>query len=225
MTRRELLLLIRDLSAAGLLQRALPALLLLPGAAEVLAQDGNDSPANADLPEPPEQSVQHLQELVYEKTQNLMSALTDVTQSIVNLFPGAPTLPSGDVFGFLSVGLSAPLPFPTGPELEAIDVVGYSSEEGPYAGVIGAGGGHIGTETNNVEAYRGTEATLSSSGVKTGGIAISGVNTGLEVPFLAGVGVGAGTFTSGGRGGQYVSGNIAVFSTLSVSFGFGFQLF
>jgi len=224
MTRRDAVLLVRDLMSVGWLDRARPALLLLPETAEAMAQNPDDSPPEDDLSQPPEQSVQGLQQLLYNDTENLMQALTDVTGSITNLFPSGGSLPTiTDWFGFLSVSLSTPTP---GEALgvEAIGVAGVSDEDGPYLGGIGAAGGHVGTETTNLESYAGVER-LYPSGIKTGGITLSGVNAGLEIPYLAGAGVGTGTYASGGRGGNYVSANLEVFSTLSVSLGFGFQIF
>ncbi|HET8937016.1 MAG TPA: RHS repeat-associated core domain-containing protein [Polyangiales bacterium] len=96
-----------------------------------------------------------------------------------------------DVFGFGAIGAESPGPVRVG--AEGIAIGGYNSETGPYAAAIGAAGVHVGGLANYVGAYRGYEGSTTG---ESGSITLYEGAIGLEIPFLAGGGIGAGVFDS-----------------------------
>jgi RHS repeat-associated protein len=120
--------------------------------------------------------------------------------------------PSGlwDIFVFVSTSEAA------GPlAAEGIGLVGYNSDSGFYLGGIGALGAHVGTANNYLAAYRGIEKT---SGHDPAVINICEVAGGVEVPKVAGAGIGFGGYSVGGDVGGF---SFADASFLGDSFSLG----
>ena len=98
-----------------------------------------------------------------------------------------------DVFVFGGVGASTP--GPVGAGVEGISIVGLKGGRF-YVGEIVATGVRAGLKTNHVARYTGTERVLSYARLDKSSITLTDIEGGLEVPFLAGAGVGLGRYDS-----------------------------
>ena len=94
-------------------------------------------------------------------------------------------------FGFGSVTLETPGPVRVAGE--GIGLGGYDSNTGWYAGDIFAHGMEYGGHENYYAHFKGREVTTNSCG-KYQGIDIKEGSIGAEIPFLGGVGIGAGKY-------------------------------
>lgn len=94
-------------------------------------------------------------------------------------------------FGFGSVTVETPGPVRAAGE--GIAVGGYDSNTGWYAGDIFARGWEYGGHENYYAHFKGREVTTNSCG-KYQGIDIKEGSIGAEIPFLGGVGIGAGKY-------------------------------
>jgi len=122
-----------------------------------------------------------------------------------------------DVFVFGS--LTATTDTPVRPAAEGVGLVGYDSDKGVYAGVIGAGGVEAGSHENYIGAFKGFETTTASPTPTI--IDLKEFGIGVEIPYTAGAGGGAGkyqtkddygvfAFASGGAIGEHGSVGVGV---------------
>src|SRR5207245_679108 len=98
-----------------------------------------------------------------------------------------------DVFVFGGGAPSTDTPIARG-AVDATVLVGYSSEPGSggaYVGGILAGGAELGGTQNFAGHFEGVEGTCSLAGCSGTQISITEAQVGLEIPLIAGAGVGA----------------------------------
>jgi RHS repeat-associated protein len=122
-------------------------------------------------------------------------------------------------FGSLTGGEDTPVR----EEHEVVGLIGFNSQSGYFTGEITAVGVAAGTHDNYGAVFGGTEVTSDKSGSTVTGIAIAEGSAGVEVPYLGGIGVGAGAYTtSSGETGIFIffqTGAIGQYG--SIGFGFG----
>jgi hypothetical protein len=96
---------------------------------------------------------------------------------------------------------------------------GYDSSTGWYAGDIGAVGAEVGGQQNYVAGFVGTETTTACGTPKK--ITLKEVSLGPEIPFLAGLGIGFGRYsTADERGFFFFVGGGTIGDRGSLGFGF-----
>jgi hypothetical protein len=183
-------------------------LLLLPVTAEVLGQS-DETLGDDQTTESADKCLQDIQELLYETMADMMKSMMDVASGFGGLaseIPAAHVGPSADigVYAFFGAGANVPAPgYSQGVERQG--VIGADVDQGPYVALVKAKGERYGTSETYVDHHKGAETVLTTSGVTSNGITMSGIGTGLEVPFLAGAGVGTGTYGTMGHRGFYVA--------------------
>lgn len=126
-------------------------------------------------------------------------ACTDMIITVTAQDPNPQSAPY-DFFVFGSY--TATFDTPVRPAVETVGLFGYNSQEGFYAGDILAGGLEIGSHDNYVGAFRGKETTTTSPTPET--IDLQEAALGVEIPYLAGVGGGAGSYQTKHDYGSFV---------------------
>jgi RHS repeat-associated protein len=121
------------------------------------------------------------------------------------------------LFGFGSV--TGETPGPVRGAVEGIALGGYDSNSGWYAGDIGAAGVEVGGQQNYGAYFVGAESTTACR--KPRKIKLKEISLGPEVPFLAGLGIGGGRYSTDEESGFFffVSGG-AIGEHGALGFGF-----
>jgi RHS repeat-associated protein len=124
--------------------------------------------------------------------------LLDNPAEIANLYSMSPPW-NGDVFllGSITGGPDLPVRF----EGEGVALGGYSSSEGWYGGVLGAGGVEVGGVQNYAGYFIGAESTTQCRSPRK--ITLKELSFGPEIPFLAGIGMGGGRYVMSDESGYF----------------------
>ena len=140
--------------------------------------------------------------------------LLDNPAEIAPLLPPMPP-PTGFLFGSYTEASVGPIRG----AVEGIALVGHDNN-GSYAGVIGAAGGELGGEQNYYGDFVGTEITTSCRKFRK--ITLKEISLGPEIPFLAGLGLGGGRYSTAEESGWFFffSGGAAVMGHAALGFGF-----
>jgi RHS repeat-associated protein len=110
-----------------------------------------------------------------------------------------PTQPDLDIFFFGSFTGTTDTPFVSG-AVEALPLVGYNSNKGFYGGGIVLTGVEFGFQENKAAFFTGEEKTTGSPAT---GINIQELSGGVEIPSVAGAGVGAGRYSTDAQKGGF----------------------
>jgi len=108
---------------------------------------------------------------------------------------------NGDVFllGSITGGPDGPARL----EGEGVALGGYSSSEGWFGGVLGAGGVEVGGVQNYMGYFRGYESTTTKCGWPPRTITLKEISFGPEIPFLTGIGMGGGRYVMSDESGYF----------------------
>jgi hypothetical protein len=105
---------------------------------------------------------------------------------------------------------------------EAIDVLGFNTQDGPYVGLIRAGGFELG-DGFDLGAVSGKETLLGSYGVTDTTINLEYGSLQAELPLIGGGGVGYGEYSmTTGETGSFLFGTVHILG-FGAEFGFGWS--